>query len=90
MSGVIDSRVINIDALQLEHFEQGTKFFSDCVRVGPLIGARTWGGLVKSSVHTPLWTAAPSPRLTMPCLIRSTTNGSRRTKAYRQIGRAHV
>ncbi len=33
---VIDSRVINIDALKLEHFEQGDKFASDAVRVGPL------------------------------------------------------
>ena len=40
---VIASRVINIDALQLEHFEQGTKFLSDCVRVGPLIGAKDLG-----------------------------------------------
>ena len=40
---LIASRVINIDALQLEHFEQGTKFRSDCVRVGPLVGAKDLG-----------------------------------------------
>jgi uncharacterized cupin superfamily protein len=39
----IDSRVINIDELKLEHFEQGSKFRSDCVRVGPLIGAKDLG-----------------------------------------------
>jgi uncharacterized cupin superfamily protein len=40
---VIDSRVVNIDDLELEHFEQGTKFRSDCVRVGPLVGAKDLG-----------------------------------------------
>jgi uncharacterized cupin superfamily protein len=40
---VIDSRVINLDALRLEHFEQGTGFASDSVRIGPLLGARDLG-----------------------------------------------
>ena len=40
---VIDSRVVNIDELKLEHFEQGTRFRSDCARVGPLIGAKDLG-----------------------------------------------
>src|SRR5258708_252323 len=39
----IDSRVINIDELKLEHFEQGEKFKSDCVRIGPLVGAKDLG-----------------------------------------------
>jgi len=37
---VIDSRVINIDELKLEHFEKGDKFECDAVRVGPLLGAK--------------------------------------------------
>jgi uncharacterized cupin superfamily protein len=41
---VIDSRVVNIDQLKLEHFSAvGGKFESDCARIGPLIGARDLG-----------------------------------------------
>ena len=40
---VIDTRVVNIEDLKLEHFEQGSKFRSDCVRVGPLVGAKDLG-----------------------------------------------
>jgi uncharacterized cupin superfamily protein len=40
---VIDSRVINLDALRLEHFEHGTSFASDAVRIGPLLGAGDLG-----------------------------------------------
>ncbi len=40
---VIDTRVVNIDALKLEHFEQGDKFACDAVRVGPLVGAKDLG-----------------------------------------------
>lgn len=39
----IDSKVINIDQLKLEHFEQGTKFSCDAVRIGPLLGAKDLG-----------------------------------------------
>lgn len=39
----IDARVINVDELALEHFEQGTSFACDAVRVGPLLGARDLG-----------------------------------------------
>jgi uncharacterized cupin superfamily protein len=43
-SRVIDQRVVNIGELDLEHFEAvGGKFRSDCVRVGPLVGARDLG-----------------------------------------------
>jgi uncharacterized cupin superfamily protein len=42
-SRVIDARVVNIDELELEHFEQGEKFKSDCVRVGTLVGAKDLG-----------------------------------------------
>jgi uncharacterized cupin superfamily protein len=41
---VIDSRVVNIDELELEHFSAvGGKFGSDCARVGPRIGAKDLG-----------------------------------------------
>ena len=41
---VIDSRVVNIDQLALEHFSAvGGKFESDCARIGPLVGARDLG-----------------------------------------------
>ena len=40
---VIDARVVNIDELALEHFERGTKFGSDAVRIGPLLGAKDLG-----------------------------------------------
>ena len=40
---VIDSKVVNIDALQLEHFEQGDKFACDAVRIGPKLGAKELG-----------------------------------------------
>jgi len=41
---VIDSRVVNIDELALEHFSAvGGKFESDAVRVGPLVGAKDLG-----------------------------------------------
>src|SRR5437763_14522727 len=39
----IDSRVINIDELKLEHFEKGDKFESNAVRIGPLLGAKELG-----------------------------------------------
>ena len=40
---VIDTKVINIDELKLEHFEQGNKFACDAVRIGPLLGAKDLG-----------------------------------------------
>ena len=40
---VIDQRVVNIDQLELEHFEKGDKFASDSVRIGPIVGARDLG-----------------------------------------------
>jgi uncharacterized cupin superfamily protein len=40
---IIDTRVVNIDALTLEHFEKGDTFESDFVRIGPLIGAKELG-----------------------------------------------
>ena len=42
MSG-IDSRVINIDQLKLDHFAKGDKFECDAVRIGPLLGAKELG-----------------------------------------------
>ena len=41
--GVIDSRVVNIDALALEHFSEGGTFESRCARIGPLVGAKDLG-----------------------------------------------
>jgi uncharacterized cupin superfamily protein len=43
MARVIDAKVVNIDELQLEHFEKGEKFACDAVRIGPLLGARDLG-----------------------------------------------
>jgi uncharacterized cupin superfamily protein len=40
---VIASRVINIDELKLEHYETGSRFECDAVRVGPQIGANDLG-----------------------------------------------
>ena len=41
---VVDSRVVNIDQLALEHFSAvDGKFESDCARIGPLVGARDLG-----------------------------------------------
>lgn len=40
----IDSRVVNIDELELEHFSAvGGKFESDCARIGPKLGAKELG-----------------------------------------------
>jgi len=41
--GVIDSRVVNVDALALEHFTKGDKFESRGARIGPLVGAKDLG-----------------------------------------------
>jgi uncharacterized cupin superfamily protein len=41
--GIIDQRVVNLDALKLEHLAKGDKFESDCARIGPLIGAKDLG-----------------------------------------------
>jgi uncharacterized cupin superfamily protein len=40
---IIDARVVNVDELSLERFEQGGKFACDAVRVGPLVGAKDLG-----------------------------------------------
>jgi uncharacterized cupin superfamily protein len=40
---VIDQRVVNIDELELDHFEKGGKFASDSARIGPKIGAKDLG-----------------------------------------------
>jgi uncharacterized cupin superfamily protein len=43
MTRVIDSKVLNLDQLELEHFEKGSKFACDAVRIGPLLGAKDLG-----------------------------------------------
>ena len=40
---MIDTKVVNIDELKLEHFAQGEKFESDGARIGPLLGAKDLG-----------------------------------------------
>ena len=40
---VIDSKVVNLDQLELEHFAKGDAFESNSVRIGPLLGARDLG-----------------------------------------------
>lgn len=39
----IDSIVVNIDQLTLEHFAKGDQFESSAVRIGPLVGAKSLG-----------------------------------------------
>ena len=41
--GVIDSRVVNLDALMLEHFTKGDAYECRAVRIGRLLGARDLG-----------------------------------------------
>jgi uncharacterized cupin superfamily protein len=43
MTRVIDQRVVNIEDLELEHFEKGEKFACDAVRIGSLLGAKDLG-----------------------------------------------
>lgn len=40
---VIDTRVVNIDELELEHGSKGDKFEWNSVRIGPKLGARDLG-----------------------------------------------
>jgi uncharacterized cupin superfamily protein len=40
---VIDQRVINIDELDLEHFQKGDRFQSYAARIGPQLGAKDLG-----------------------------------------------
>lgn len=40
---VIDSRVVNLDQLELERITKGDKYESDAVRIGPLVGAKDLG-----------------------------------------------
>jgi len=41
--GVIDSRVVNIEDLKLEHFTKGSRFECRAVRIGMLLGAKDLG-----------------------------------------------
>ena len=40
---VIDSRVVNLDELNLEHFAKGAQFETRGARIGPLLGAKNLG-----------------------------------------------
>jgi uncharacterized cupin superfamily protein len=39
----IESRVVNVNEVTLERFEKGDSYRSDCVRLGPLLGAKNLG-----------------------------------------------
>jgi uncharacterized cupin superfamily protein len=40
---MIEKRVVNLDELELEHFDKGETFASDFARIGPLLGAKHLG-----------------------------------------------
>ncbi len=40
---IIDQRVVNVNDVELEHFENGSKFASDGMRLGPIVGAKDLG-----------------------------------------------
>ncbi|MFZ6750217.1 cupin domain-containing protein [Undibacterium sp. Ren11W] len=40
---VINTRVVNIDELELEHFQKGDMFECNAVRIGPQLGAKELG-----------------------------------------------
>ncbi len=40
---IVDTKVINIDGLKLEHFTKGTTFESRCARIGAVLGAKHLG-----------------------------------------------
>ena len=40
---MIESRVVNIGELKLEHFAKGERYEGDSVRIGPLVGAKDLG-----------------------------------------------
>jgi len=40
---VIDTKVVNVDELTLEHFAKGDKFEGASARIGPLLGAKDLG-----------------------------------------------
>ena len=41
--GTIDSRVLNIEELKLEHLKKGDQFETNSARIGPLLGAKDLG-----------------------------------------------
>jgi uncharacterized cupin superfamily protein len=41
--GTIDSRVLNVEDLKLEHFKKGEQYESHCARLGPQLGAKDLG-----------------------------------------------
>ena len=43
MTRVIDTKVVNIDQLELEPFEKGSTYESKSARIGPLLGAKDLG-----------------------------------------------
>ena len=43
MTRVIDTRVVNVDDLKLEHFTKGATYESNSARIGPQLGAKDLG-----------------------------------------------
>ena len=43
MTRVIDTKVVNLDQLELERFEKGDAYESNSARIGPLLGAKDLG-----------------------------------------------
>ncbi len=41
--GIVDSKVVNIEELKLEHFAKGDAFECRAARIGPLLGAKDLG-----------------------------------------------
>jgi hypothetical protein len=57
---VIESRVVNIDALKLEHLAKGDKFECNAVRIGPGMvseGEATGSACVRGAIASPNLTA---------------------------------
>ena len=90
----IDSKVINIDELTLEHFAKGDKFESDAARIGPLLGAKDLGVRV---VVEEAERVSPGDEHRKPRLKQESDNrsqrlrpGSRRAKRrFRPVVRTH-
>ena len=86
-AGILGPKVLLINELA----GSGGDFFPWVFRqqkAGPLIGTRTWGGLVKSSVHYPLVDGARRRRQIMRSLIPFASDGSARTLASPRISKS--